>query len=264
MHPLVAFVFIVVFCLTKTYFITVNQKNFMKVLLTKTSKLFLSAAILLSLVSATGCDKDDDTPPPAKKYGKIAVLNAAFGADSINFLIENKKVNNKLIGYSDSLNYVDIVAGQPSVEIKGKDDKSLVKKTLETAENKNYSLLVANSTDGKTFEVVQVNDDLTAPGENKVKIRVANLSPDVSKLNLVSGTDTKQFENVAYKSASAYKELDAQKITFKITNPDDNAVLATITDLDLIKGKIYTIWVSGLKETTDNSKKIQANVFINK
>ncbi|HAO07120.1 MAG TPA: hypothetical protein DCQ50_09040 [Chryseobacterium sp.] len=235
----------------------------MKVLLTKTSKLFFLATMMLSLAATTGCDKDDDNTPPAKKYGKIAVLNGAFGVDSINFFIENKKVNAKLIGYSDSLNYVEILAGEPSVEIKGKDDKSLSKKSIKTSESSNYSLLVTNSTDGKTFETIQVTDDLTAPAENKAKIRLVHLSPDVNKLNLETG-DTKVFENAAYKAATTYKEINAQKTTFKIVDSESKATLATITDLELSKGKIYTVWLSGLKETADDKKKAQANIFVNK
>lgn len=236
----------------------------MKVLFTKTSKLFFLAALALSLMVSTGCNKDDNPKPPAKKYGKIALLHAAFGADSVNLFIESKKVSSKLIGYSDSLNYVEIPAGEPSIEIKGKDDKSISKKTIKIDENINYSLFVANSTDGKTFETIHVSDDLTAPKENKAKVRFVHLSPDVTKLNLDTTGDAKLFENIAYKSASPYKELDAKKTTFKIVDSESKTVLGTISELDLVKGKIYTIWVSGLKETTDDKKEIKANVFVNK
>lgn len=236
----------------------------MKVLLTRTFKLFFLATLVFSLTANTGCNKDDDNPPPAKKHGKISLLNAAFGADSINFFVESKKVNSKLIGYSDSVNYMEIPAGDPSIEIKGKDDKSLSKKTIKIDESANYSLLVTNSTDGKTFEAIHVSDDLTAPKENKVKVRLVHLSPDVNKLNLDTTGDAKVFENIVYKTASSYKELDAKKTTFKIVDAESKAVLATITDLDLVKGKIYTIWISGLKETTDEKKEINANIFVNK
>lgn len=236
----------------------------MKVILTKTSKLFFLAALMLSLIANTGCNKDDTPKPPVKKYGKIALLHAAFGADSINFFIESKKVNSKMIGYSDSLNYVEILAGEPSIEIKGKDDKSLAKKSIKIDVNASYSLLVTNSTDGKTFESIQVSDDLTAPKENKAKVRFVHLSPDVTKLNLDTTGEAKVFENIAYKSASPYKELDAKKTTFKIVDSESKAVLGTISELDLVKGKIYTIWVSGLKETTDEKKEVKANIFVNK
>lgn len=248
----------------KLIFKTMNQKleNFMKVLLTKTSKLFFVSALILSLIGSTGCDKDDNQP--VKKYGKIALLNGAFGTDSLNLFIDNRKVNSKLIAYSDSLNYVEIEAGDRSAEARKKDNTSLTTKATKIEANKNYSLLITNSANGQTFESILVSDDLAAPAENKAKIRFIHLSPDVVKLNLETTGGTKVFENINYKNAGLFKDIDAQKTSFKIVDPETNTVLATLTDLDIVKGKIYTVWSSGLKVTEDNKKKLQANAFVNK
>src|SRR5690606_35704991 len=116
--------------------------------------------------------------------------------------------------------------------------------------------------DGQTFELIQVTDDLTAPKTDKAKIRFIHLSPDAGKLNLVTG-DTKLAENVSYKSASAFKEVDAKKTSFDIVDPDAKQTLFTVENLELVKGKIYTIWVAGLEETEDAKKELKAHIFIN-
>lgn len=231
----------------------------------KTSKLFVIASVAVSILSFTaGCKKDnDDTPePPAVESGRVALLNAAFGADSVNLFVDAKKVNSKLLGYGDSLKYFDVTAGERSFELKGKDDKSIVKKSFKTDKDKNYSIVATNSKDGETFELVQITDDLAAPKADMAKIRLVNLSPDAGKLNLVSG-ETDLAENIDYKSASAYKEVDAETTSFDIVDPEAEKTLLTITDLELAEGKIYTIWVSGLQETEEEKEELKAHIFIN-
>src|SRR5690606_25033591 len=117
-----------------------------------------------ALAFTTGCDKDDnDTPRPPAASAKVALLNASFASDSLNVFVDAKKANNKLLGYSDSLNYIDVGAGDRAFELKAKDDKSIVKKSLKIEKDKNYTVLASNSADGKTFEIIQISDDLTAP-----------------------------------------------------------------------------------------------------
>src|SRR5690606_27036857 len=168
------------------------------------------------LACTVGCKKEDkDTPNPSTGSSAVALLNAAFGSDSLHVFFDAKKVSSKLLGFGDSLKYTDVSVGEPTFEIKGKDDKSLVKKSFKTENDKNYTVLATNSADGKTFELVQITDDLTAPKTDKAKIRFIHLSPDAGKLNLMSG-ETKVAENIAYKSSSAYKEVDAGETSFDI------------------------------------------------
>ncbi|MFC3198071.1 DUF4397 domain-containing protein [Parapedobacter deserti] len=236
----------------------------MNIELRTTSKLFLLASFVSILAMTVGCEKDDKgTPKPPDGEGKVALLNAVFGTDSLNFFVDTKKVTKKLLGYSDSLNYVAVTAGEREFELKGKDDKSIVKKSFKAEKDKHYSILAANSADGKTSELIQVSDDLTAPKTDKAKVRFIHLSPDAGKLNLSIG-ETKLAENIAYKNASAYKEVDAKKTSFDIVDPEAKETLLTVKDLELAKGKIYTIWIAGLQETNDEEKNLQANIFVNK
>lgn len=236
----------------------------MNIKLLKSSKLFLFASLVSALAVATGCDKDDkDNPKPPVASGKLALLNGSFASDSLNVFIDTKKANSKLLGYSDSLNYLDLIAGDRAIELKAKDGKSIVKKSFKIDKDKNYTVLAAHSADGKTFELVQVSDDLTAPAADKAKVRLIHLSPDAAKLNLTSG-ETKLAENVAFKSASAFKEVDAKKTSFAIVDAEGSDTLLNVNDLELVKGKIYTIWVVGLEDTDDDKEELKAHVFINK
>lgn len=229
-----------------------------------THVLFLGAAASLFAMTL-GCDKDDDdTPRPPAGSGKVALLNAAFGKDSLHLFVDGEKVTTKLLEYGDSLKYVTVDAGDYSFELKDKENKSVVKKTFKTEKDKNYSILATNSKAGDKFELVQVADDLTAPKSDKAKVRFIHLSPDAAKLNLTSG-DTKLAENIAYKSASPFKEIDAEETSFSIVDAEAADTLLTISDFNVTKGKIYTIWVSGLQEVDeDDDTKLKARIFTNK
>lgn len=236
----------------------------MNINLKKTPKVLLLTALVSGLALMTGCEKDDDgTPKPPTGSGTVAFLNAAFGTDSLNLFVETDKVNDKLLGYGDSLKYTSIDAGDHAFELKDKEDESIAKKSFKMEKDKSYSILASNSEDGDTFELIQVTDDLTAPKSDKAKIRFIHLSPDAAQLNLMSG-ETKLAEDIAYKSASAFKEIDAEETSFEIVDPEAADTVLTVNDLELVEGKIYTIWVSGLQETDDEEKKLKARVFINK
>jgi|SRR5690606_15133634 len=236
----------------------------MNIKMLRTPKLVILVSMVSLIACTVGCKKEDkDTPNPPTGSSAVALLNAAFGSDSLHVFFDAKKVSSKLLGFGDSLKYTDVSVGEPTFEIKGKDDKSLVKKSFKTENDKNYTVLATNSADGKTFELVQITDDLTAPKTDKAKIRFIHLSPDAGKLNLMSG-ETKVAENIAYKSSSAYKEVDAGETSFDIVDPEAEQTLLTVEDLDLVKGKIYTIWIAGLEDTDDDDKKLNVRIFTNK
>src|SRR5690554_1578392 len=98
---------------------------------------FLWASLVSVLVLTAGCEKDDtDGPKPPAASGKVAFLNAAFGSDSVNLFVDTKKANSKLLGYGDSLTYVDVTAGDRTFELNEKDGESVVKKTFDIEKDK--------------------------------------------------------------------------------------------------------------------------------
>lgn len=232
---------------------------------TRTSKLFFIAALALSVLTfTTGCEKDkNDTPAPPVETGRVALLHAAFGADSLNLYVGSKKVNSKLLGYGDSVKYFDVTVGDRSFELKGEDDESIIKESFEAEKGKNYSIAATNSVDGETFELTLIDEELTSPDTDMAKIRLIHLSPDAGELNMVSD-ETELAENIAYKSASAFKEVDAVETSFDIVDSETQKTLLTIKDFELSEGKIYTIWVSGLQETEEEAEELKAHIFINK
>lgn len=235
----------------------------MNIKLQYTSKSVVLASLFAFLAVAVGCKKDDNNNPQPTATAKVAFLNGVFGSDSLDLFVDTKKANSKLLGFGDHLAYLSVTVGERAFEIKDKDEKSIAKKSFKTEKDNDYSILASNSADGKTFELIQIADDLTAPTGDKAKIRLVHLSPDAGKLNLASG-ETVLAENISYKGASLYKEVDAKKTSFEIVDADAEETILNVEGLDLAKGKIYTIWVSGLQDPEDQGEALKARIFTNK
>lgn len=220
--------------------------------------------LCLALALTYSSCKDDDNSIPTPDTAVLAVFHASPLTDSVNFSIDAKKVNNKLVGFGENINYVEALPGDRSAEVTDKTDKSLLKQSIKLEKDKAYSLFIANEKDKEELEYVLVNDELTNPAEEKAKIRFVHVSPDAGKLNLAVTGGTELFTEKEFKSATEFKEVDAKKESFDIIDQESKAVLFALKDVDLKAGKIYTVWVKGLKVTENENEKIEAQVFTNK
>lgn len=214
-------------------------------------------------VTYSSCN-DDDNPMPNPDTAIVSVFHASPSTDSLNFYLDAKKVNAKLVGLGDSINYVEAFIGDRVAEIKGEDGEPIFKKSIKLEKEKAYSLFITNEKDNDDAEYVQIIDDLTNPAEGKAKIRFVHVSPDAGKLNLAVTGGEDVFTEKEFKSATDFKEISAEKQSFDVVDQESNAVLFTLEDVDIKAGKIYTIWVKGLKDTEDDALKIEAIVYNNK
>src|SRR5690606_41230376 len=99
----------------------------MKIKMKKTPGTLLLTSMVAVLAFTVACEKDDnDGPNPPAGSGKVALLNAAFGTDSVNFYGGAEKMNSKLIGDGDSLKYNSVEVGHRACEHRGRGVKLLV------------------------------------------------------------------------------------------------------------------------------------------
>jgi len=220
--------------------------------------------LCLALAVTYSSCSDDDNPMPTPDTAIVSVFHASPSTDSLSFYLDAKKVNAKLAGLGDSINYVEAFIGDRIAEIKGKDDKSIFQKSIKLEKDKAYSLFITNEKDNDDAEYVQISDDLTNPAEGKAKIRFVHVSPDAGKLNLAVTGGEDLFTEKEFKSATDFKEIDAKTQTFNIVDQESKAVLSTLENVDIKAGKIYTVWVKGLKDTEEDGLKIEAMLYNNK
>lgn len=211
--------------------------------------------LLLAGVIFTACKKDSDNPPVVAKPSKLSVVHASPGGPEFSFLIDNVNATPKAFTYNTALDYQDVKAGDKQLSIvkKGTTDV-IVKSPFTLKSEKSYTAFITEKAPKASF--VLVEDDLSAPAADKAKVRFANLSPDAPAVDLlVAGKPDAGLTKKAFKETSAFVNITpAAEVKFEIVENGKTAVLATLDKVKIEKGKIYTIWVKGLKDAADDTK----------
>lgn len=222
-------------------------------------------SVMLLATAFTACKKDKNDDPPVNKTAKVSVIHAAPGSPELFGYLNNVDTKNKTLTYGTALDYVALAAGKSEYSVKKKDVADpLVKGTIDLTADKSYSLFVVDIPTKLGLAIFE--DNLTAPAADKARLRFINVSPDAGSLDLaITGTSTPLLANQAFKTGSAFTDVTpGDALNFEIRTNGQAAALATLANVKIEKGKIYTIWVKGLKTTADDASKLGLAIFTNK
>ena len=220
------------------------------------SKAFLIAGASLIFSS---CSTDDS---PSLGIAAVAVTNAIPGG-SFNFLLDNGRPAGNPIAFGSKIDYFQAYEGNREAKLTTSTTTTVpVDKLTETINLKPgeyYSMYLVNTVDQPEF--LLINDKFPNTGLDKPKVRFINLSPDAPVYDFEIEGDTTTFKNKAFKAYTEFKDV-AIKTDAKLLIKDHatGAVKATLTDVDLEKGRIYTIWAKGLNNTTETSQALSIKV----
>ncbi|MFM6976168.1 MAG: DUF4397 domain-containing protein [Sphingobacteriaceae bacterium] len=222
---------------------------------------FFALFALLGLVSLVffACDKNESRINIRNGSANIMAVNASPDAKPTDFYIEKTKINAEPLTYNNHTNYVMVESGTKKTEFKSSTDNTvLASSTLNLVDKANYTIFFAGNV--ATPEVILVADDLSAPGAGKAKVRFVNLSPDETKLDVrVIGGD-KIAIGRDYKSVTDFTEVDPGVLKYELLNNQDASVVLTMPEFSVDAGKIYTIWIKGTKNGT-NDAALGANIL---
>jgi len=211
--------------------------------------------LLLATAIFTSCKKDKVKPPVIVKPARLTVVHASPGGPEFTFLINDVAATPKAFTYNTVLDYQDVKAGDKQFSlVKKGTTEVIVKSPVTLKEDKSYTAFVTEKAPKAVFAVFE--DDLSAPTGENAKIRFVNLSPDAPALDLiVGGKADAALTKKAFKEATAFVNVAAAaEVKFEIVENGKTVVLATLEKVKVEKGKVYTIWVKGLKDATDDTK----------
>lgn len=217
----------------------------------KIKALFAMAALSVAMVS---CSKDIDNYTPQPISG-LSIYQASPTTEKLDILVGSTKANESDFSFGNKLEYLNVYSGERQVTLRKKGtEANLITEKLSFEPQVGYSLFVVDNLASVKF--LMLKDDLTKPASGKARVRFVNLSPDGGALNLnIEGKDTDVFTNKLFKEYSTFENIDAaDKVTFNVKNTAGGTLAAKIQDVKIESGKVYTIWVKGLKATTDETK----------
>ncbi|HEY0667782.1 MAG TPA: DUF4397 domain-containing protein [Sphingobacteriaceae bacterium] len=223
---------------------------------------FFIAGILLSACNKT--DDNDNQPISA-----LTVINAFSGVASIDFFLDNNRVNTNAWEYKVSSGYFNIYPGIRNVKITNglSSNQTLVRANYDFPAGRYISLFIAPKleTNADSAIFVVAVDSLVQPEAGKASLRFVNLTPGTRKLDLlVKGSTDALFSNKAFKEVTGFTSVSpSSNFILQIReNGTDGSIKLELPSFELKAGKIYTVYSNGLWNGTGSSA-FGANVTIN-
>jgi len=212
--------------------------------------LVLLAAV--SILAFSACLKDDGA---VNQISAVRALNAAPGSAQLDIGLDQNQLNydrqnmrTEDFAYGDTLPYKNAWPGSRWVRVfetgSGASTQPIAQGTVQFTPGKFYSLYVVGYED---IELMATEDDLSAPGAGKAKIRFIHLSPDAPALDFaIAGTDTPLAADKVFKEVEKFSTVDADETyTFQIIEHSSGDVVHTF-EFTPGSDMIYTVWAKGL------------------
>ena len=225
----------------------------------KRSVAALGAVCLLSLLLSS-CLKSKSYPNPP--IALVSFFQASPDEPLLDLYFNNDKVNWNPISYGTGLDYFNAYAGQRTVNFYTANTMGqLYSDTLTLKANNVYSLFLVNTPAAPA--IVVLNDTINRPAANTASIRFVNLSPDAPAVDLALN-DTVQVSNKIYKGASSFIPVTGNKTyTFQVRQKGTTTVLASLSNVFLTPGYVYTIMLTGLSAGTTSADKLSVYYMTN-
>ncbi len=241
----------------------VLKKTIMKIL-TNLKLVATPVLILLCLATIfTSCLKrNEETPIPS--ISGLSIIHASPTIEKLDVYISQTKANSSDFSFTNKIDYLNAYSGSRQISIKKKDASAILKsENFVLKPQTGYSLFVIEKLDNIGF--LFLTDTLTNPPAGKAKIRFVNLSPDAGALNLaIDGISGDLVSDKLFKENSAFKTINpADRVTFLIKNKATGTVEATLANVKIEKGNIYTLWAKGLKSASGDFA-FGASIFTHK
>ncbi len=233
------------------------MKNFKNI--SKRSAAGLGALCLLSLLFSS-CLKDHNTyyNPPA---ALVTFIQASPDQPALDLYFNSNRVNSYPVYYNTDIDYFRAYAGKRTINLYNQGTLTTVfSDTATLVQNAVYSMFLANKVSNP--ELVILKDTLNKPASGMAGVRFINLSPDAPAVSLAIQGGSVLTTNKPYKGFSSFIPV-AGNTTYTFQILQGTTVLATLSDVNLNNGFLYTIWFHGLVASTNANDKLAADIVAN-
>jgi len=226
----------------------------------------VAAALLLTITTLTfsACSKDE---MEQTSISGLMVVNASPSYGTYNVYLNNvtAPVNTKgALPFMGTISpYINIRPGANVLKFTtASNTQTVYTETTNLDQDKAYSYYLIN--DLPNLGGLLVQDDLSLTSAEKAFVRFINLSPDAGSLDLVVSGGAVLVGDKAFKSSSDFISADAKPYTLELKSKSSGAVLATIKDVTLTAGKIYTVVAAGMAKPGELQQTLRLEVITNR
>jgi hypothetical protein len=219
-------------------------------------------AASLTAVLLSSCLKDDNHYAPVP-VALISVTQASPDAPNLDVYLNNNQINFHPFKYGHTIDYLQAYTGERKITFYRQGTQEIVASDTFRLNDKNiYSAFLANTINHP--EVLLITDTLNKPAPGNAGVRFINLSPDAPAADLAVAGGSILVSNKSFKTNSPFIALPGNvKYTFEVRQQGTSNVLATLPDVNINNGFLYTIWLRGLAAGTSDSTKLKASLITN-
>ena len=186
----------------------------------------------------------------------LRILNASPNSPDLDIYSDNKLLVSNL-KYSEFSNYVKKNSGRYNFKVyKSTNKKNIIlQDEVEFFSDNIYTVALMGNYDDEGFDFNLINDHLRQIDKNYSYIRFVNLTPSIRELDLVLN-DKLVISNLSYGTYSNYLKLTPASYNLKAYSEENNKVVLENPKVVLNAGKIYSGYIVGTYENTNNRLKI--------
>ncbi len=237
----------------------------MKIYTTKSGGFLTSiCAVGLLMLILPSCSKPAITTNLNTPQAALNVVQACPDEAALDLLINNSRVGQTAITYTQFTGYFALNAGNNIVSFNNDATmQQILADTVSFDPNTIHTLFLTNTVSKP--QVFALTDTLVAPVSGNASVRFVDVSPDAPAVDLVVKAGATLVSNRSFKGYSSFAAIPANIFyNFEVHKAGTSTVLATLSNVKINAGFVYTIWFHGLAGgTTANGDELSADFMIN-
>jgi hypothetical protein len=179
----------------------------------------------------------------------VLVTHASPDAPGVDLLVDNLVVNSAALTFPNNTGYLSVAAGTRNIKVNASGTSTtVIEANLILGADNNYSVFAVNTL--TNIEPLVFVDDLTAPASGNAHARFIHLSPDAPAVDITLTDGTVVFGNIAFKEGTDFTPLSAASYDLQVRVAGTNTVVLDLPGINLMDGKIYTVFAKGLVSGT--------------
>jgi hypothetical protein len=203
-------------------------------------------ALLLLAVGAMACLALVSAAPShaqAAPLAQMRIIQTSFDTPAVDVYLGGRKMISNL-GFKGVSRFLAVPAGSQSVlvTVAGRSDRVL-QANVDLQSGKTYSVVALGRRADLTAKVLE--DDLTALGPGKARLRVVHTSPDAPAVDVAVKGGSVLFPNLGLGDVSKYLTLDAATVDVELRPAGTTVVALSVPNLRLEAGKVYSAYGVG-------------------
>ncbi|RYG21425.1 MAG: DUF4397 domain-containing protein [Chitinophagaceae bacterium] len=226
---------------------------------TKTTRLFTLLALLIGVGLLSSCGKEEIEEPNG---AYIRFINTSPTLGTFNVFLDDAKISTGALPFGGAIAYKLYLAGNHTVKYTtATSANAVLTKQIALTANQNYSAYLIDK-DTK-LDLLLVVDEANETSTTKAFIKFINLSPDAPALNLDVKAGANLVKDKTYKTGSSYAQIDPKTYDFDIKDSATGAVKTSLTGVEMLAGRYYTIIARGLLTPGTNDQPFSAQSILN-